>query len=56
MTKRDFITLHDWSAPEISALLAEAAALKAKQKARIPHALLPGKTLAMIFEKPSLRT
>jgi len=56
MTKRDFIHLHDWSAAETAALLAEAAALKAKQRAGIPHALLPGKTLAMVFEKPSLRT
>ncbi len=56
MKKRDFISLHDWSAAEIAALLQAAADLKAKQKAGVPHALLPGKTLAMIFEKPSLRT
>ncbi len=56
MRKRDFISLHDWSAAEIAALLKEAADLKAKQRAGVPHALLPGKTLAMIFEKPSLRT
>jgi ornithine carbamoyltransferase len=56
MNKRDFITLHDWSAAEIAALLTEAAALKAKRKARVPHPLLSGKTLALIFEKPSLRT
>ncbi|HEU5394396.1 MAG TPA: ornithine carbamoyltransferase, partial [Candidatus Methylomirabilis sp.] len=54
--KRDFISLHDWSAAEVAALLEQAAELKAKQRARIPHALLPGKTLALIFEKPSLRT
>lgn len=54
--KRDFISLHDWSAAEIAALLEQAAELKAKQRAGVPHALLPGKTLAMIFEKPSLRT
>lgn len=54
--KRDFISLHDWSPAEIAALLRQAADLKAKQKAGVPHALLPGKTLALIFEKPSLRT
>jgi len=54
--KRDFISLHDWSAVEVAALLKEAADLKAKQKAGVPHALLPGKTLALVFEKPSLRT
>ena len=56
MKKRDFISLHDWSAAQIAALLQAAADLKAKQKAGVPHALLPGKTLALIFEKPSLRT
>jgi ornithine carbamoyltransferase len=56
MNKRDFITLHDWSAAEIAALLTDAAGLKAKRKARVPQALLSGKTLALIFEKPSLRT
>ena len=56
MNKRDFITLHDWSAAEIAALLTDAAALKAKRKAQVPQALLSGKTLALIFEKPSLRT
>ncbi len=56
MNKRDFITLHDWSAAEIAALLTDAAALKAKRKAQVPHPLLSGKTLALIFEKPSLRT
>jgi len=54
--KRDFISLHDWSAAEVAALLEQAAELKAKQRAGIPHTLLPGKTLALIFEKPSLRT
>ncbi|MBI4391621.1 MAG: ornithine carbamoyltransferase [candidate division NC10 bacterium] len=56
MSKRDLVSLHDWSAAELAALLDEAADLKAKQRAGIPHALLPGKTLALIFEKPSLRT
>jgi ornithine carbamoyltransferase len=56
MKKRDLISLHDWSAAEIAALLTQAADLKAKQKAGVPHPLLPGKTLALIFEKPSLRT
>lgn len=56
MSKRDFISLYDWSAAEVAALLDQAADLKAKQRAGVPHALLPGKTLALIFEKPSLRT
>ncbi|MBI2081346.1 MAG: ornithine carbamoyltransferase [candidate division NC10 bacterium] len=56
MSKRDLVSLHDWSAAELAALLDQAADLKAKQRAGIPHALLPGETLALIFEKPSLRT
>lgn len=53
---KDFISLADFSQEEIVAFLDLADELKAKQRARIPHRLLEGKTLAMIFEKPSLRT
>lgn len=53
---KDFISLADFSQEEIVAFLDLADNLKAKQRKRIPHRLLEGKTLAMIFEKPSLRT
>ncbi|MEW5322983.1 ornithine carbamoyltransferase [Geobacillus thermoleovorans] len=53
---RDFLTLLDFSTDEIMDLLALAADLKAKQKAGVPYAPLSGKTMAMIFEKPSTRT
>lgn len=53
---KDFISLADFSQDEIVAFLDLADDLKAKQRNRIPHRLLEGKTLAMIFEKPSLRT
>ncbi|MBL7645223.1 MAG: ornithine carbamoyltransferase [Candidatus Hydrogenedentes bacterium] len=53
---KDFISLADFSRDEIVAFLDLADDLKAKQRNRIPHRLLEGKTLAMIFEKPSLRT
>ena len=53
---KDFISLADFSREEIVAFLDLADDLKAKQRKRIPHRLLEGKTLAMIFEKPSLRT
>ncbi len=53
---KDFISLADFSREEIVAFLDLADDLKAKQRNRIPHRLLEGKTLAMIFEKPSLRT
>ncbi|MEB3749178.1 MULTISPECIES: ornithine carbamoyltransferase [Geobacillus] len=53
---RDVLTLLDFSTDEIFDLLALAADLKAKQKAGIPYTPLVGKTMAMIFEKPSTRT
>lgn len=53
---KDFISLADYTSDELLALLALADELKALQKAGQPHRLLDGKTLALIFEKPSLRT
>jgi ornithine carbamoyltransferase len=53
---KDFISLADYSGDELLALLALADELKAMQKAGQHHKLLDGKTLALIFEKPSLRT
>ncbi len=53
-TKRDFLTLHDLSVEEMSALLDLAAEVKAHPEDFV-HAL-DGKTLTLIFEKPSLRT
>lgn len=56
MQGRDFITLADYSREEIWHLLHLAGDLKNKQKQRIPHELLKGKTLGMIFQKASTRT
>ena len=53
---RDFISLNDFTAEEISHMIDVALALKAEKKVGIPHPLLPGKTLAMIFTKSSTRT
>lgn len=53
---RDFISLHDYSAAEINFLLETADELKKGHKAGIPHKLLAGKTLGMIFSKSSTRT
>lgn len=53
---QDFISLHDLTKEQISALLELALKLKKEQKAGIPHPLLAGKTLAMIFTKSSTRT
>jgi ornithine carbamoyltransferase len=54
--KKDFISILDISRDELAGILAEAEKLKRQKKAGVPHALLDGKTLAMIFEKSSTRT
>jgi ornithine carbamoyltransferase len=56
MNKRDLLNFEDWSRDEIEAILGLAQDLKEKQKRGIPHRLLEGKGLGMLFEKPSLRT
>ena len=53
---RDFLTLLDYTPQEIGYLLDLAADLKAKKKAGIPHDVLHGKNVALIFEKTSTRT
>ncbi len=53
---RHFLALHDYTKNELDGLLLLAADLKAKQKNGIPHRLLEGKTIALIFEKSSTRT
>jgi ornithine carbamoyltransferase len=54
--KRDLLRISDLSTKEIDTVLAIAGRLKAELRAGRPHPLLAGRTLAMIFEKPSLRT
>ncbi len=53
---RHCLTLQDFTAEEIRTILDLAAKLKEKQRRGETHPLLPGKTLAMIFQKPSTRT
>ena len=53
---RHCLTLQDFTAEEIRAILDLAVKLKEKQQKGIAHPLLAGKTLAMIFQKPSTRT
>jgi ornithine carbamoyltransferase len=54
--KRDVLRIRDLARDEADAILALAGRLKTKLRAGRPHPLLAGRTLAMIFEKPSLRT
>lgn len=54
--KRDLISIRDLGREEIEAFFTLATDLKRRLKQNEAHPLLPGKTLALIFEKPSLRT
>ncbi len=53
---RDFTRVADWSGAELERVLDLADELKALQKQREEHHLLPGRSLGMIFQKPSTRT
>ena len=53
---RDFLTIADFTGEEIRLFLDAAHDLKKELKAGIPHPVLQGKTLGMIFTKPSTRT
>ncbi len=54
--KRDLISIRDFTREEIEALFSLATDLKRRLKRGKSHPRLSGKTLALIFEKPSLRT
>ena len=54
--KRDFLDLDSLSSSEFEGLLKLAARLKSELKNGLEHPYLRGRTLAMIFQKPSLRT
>jgi len=56
MKGKDLISMGDLSRGEVERVLARAQALKTEWKAGGHPPLLAGKTMAMIFEKPSLRT
>jgi ornithine carbamoyltransferase len=53
---RDLLAIDDLDRDELLAVLDRADRLKALQQERVPHPLLPGRTLGMIFEKSSTRT
>ena len=53
---RDFLRVNDWEPDDLMTLLEVADRLKARQEQRIDHHYLPGRTLGMIFQKPSTRT
>ena len=51
-----FLSIRDLSREDLPRLFAAMAELKARVKARERSSPLPGRTMALIFEKPSLRT
>lgn len=53
---KDLLSINSLSKQEIEELIAHATSLKKKQKAGELHQPLMGKTLGMLFEKPSTRT
>src|SRR3954465_9556379 len=53
---RHFTRVADWSREELLTALDLADDLKERQQRREEHHLLPGRTLGMIFQKPSTRT
>jgi len=55
-SSKDFLTLADWSARELRAILDRARELKDLDKRGERPQTLLGRTLALYFEKPSLRT
>ncbi|MDP8901890.1 MAG: ornithine carbamoyltransferase, partial [Actinomycetota bacterium] len=56
LSGRDCLTLAEFSSDEVALILDEAVKIKAMQKSRIPYRPLRGRTLAMVFQKPSNRT
>lgn len=54
--KRDFLTITNFSREEILDTFTLALDMKEKVRRGIPHPYLQGKSLAMIFQKPSART
>jgi ornithine carbamoyltransferase len=53
---RSYTKVADWSRAELEQVLDLADSLKQAQHAREEHRLLPGRTVGLIFEKPSTRT
>ena len=53
---KDFVSVADWSADELWAMVERALELRRTHKTGKRPRTLEGRTLAMYFEKPSLRT
>lgn len=53
---RDLVSMGDLSGEEIRTILELAAQIKRERLSRRTHAVLQGRSIALVFEKPSLRT
>jgi len=53
---KDFVGVADLPGPRLTAVLDRAIRLKHDLKVRRPHPLLAGRIVALVFQKPSLRT
>jgi ornithine carbamoyltransferase len=53
---RDFLRVADWSGEELTELLDLADRLKDERKRYVDEPLLPGRSVGLVFERPSLRT
>jgi len=53
---RDFLRVTDWSGDELLAVLDLADRLKDERKRYVDEPLLPGRSIGLLLEKPSLRT
>jgi len=53
---RDLTTLTTWSASELRLVVELAERLKSAQRNGVEHRLLPGRTLGLLFTRPSTRT
>lgn len=53
--KKDFLKMSDLTKDELLGLIELAEKLKYERKNGIPHEILKGKTLGMIFEKSSTK-
>ena len=56
MKGKDLISIHDLTLEEVYQIFQVSKTLKQKQFTGEPHRVLEGKTLGMIFTKPSTRT
>jgi ornithine carbamoyltransferase len=53
---RDFTRVGSWTSDELKTVLDLADELKELRRRREPHALLPGRMVGLVFQKPSTRT